>query len=116
MMNRERFASFLDPVVRFVYENVMEKGPDIVPLVYGVHNTTQAWEKVTGIGAVGLMQPWQGQVYYDDVNPLWDKLYTVQQWSIGLKIERNLWDKLPLSPQTVMPECKEAHIGETLAA
>lgn len=92
MMNRERFASMLDPVVRFVYEMAVEKGDDIIPLLFGVHNSELSKETVTGIGATGLMQPWQGQVYYDDVAPLWDKTYTHQKYSIGLKIERDLWD------------------------
>lgn len=93
MLTRERFASMLDPYVRFVYEQVIEKGDDIIPLVFGVSNSELSKETVTGIGATGLMQPWQGQVHYDDVDPLWDKTYTHQKYSIGLKIERDLWDK-----------------------
>lgn len=92
MMNRERFASFLDPYVRYVYEYVVEKGDDIIPLLFGVSNSELSMEKVTGIGATGLMQPWQGQVYYDDVDPLWDKSYVHQKYSLGLKIDRDLWD------------------------
>lgn len=82
----------LDPYIFSVYEEVVEKGPDIIPVVYGVHNTDLAEERVSGIGATGLMQKWDGQVYYDDISPLWDKTYRVEKYSIGLKIERDLWD------------------------
>lgn len=115
-LTRERFARMLDPYIFQVYETVVEKGPDIIPLIYGVHNTDLAEERVTGIGATGLMQKWDGQVYYDDVRPLWDKTYRVEKYSIGLKIERDLWDKRALSPQAVMSGCKETQIGENLAA
>lgn len=91
-LTRERFARMLDPYIFMVYENIVEKGPDIIPILYGVHNTELAEERVTGIGSTGLMKKWEGQVYYDDVQPLWDKTYRVEKYSIGLKIERDLWD------------------------
>jgi hypothetical protein len=91
-MLRERFASMLDPYIFGVYEQVIEKGDDIIPRLFGVSNSELSAENVTGIGATGLMQPWQGQVYYDDVDPLWDKTYTHEKYSIGLKIDRDLWD------------------------
>src|SRR5690554_6774653 len=92
ILNRERFASMLDPVIFQVYEQLIEKGEDIIPKVYGIHNSTLSQETVTGIGATGLMQEWQGQVYYDDVNPLWNKTYVHKKYSLGLKIDRDLWD------------------------
>jgi len=93
MLTRERFARMLEPYIFQVYEQVMEKGPDIIPLLYGVSNSELAEEPVSGVGATGLMEKWQGQVYYDDVRPLWDKTYKHEKYSIGLKIERDLWDK-----------------------
>lgn len=92
MLTRERFAKMLDPYIFQVYEQVIEKGDDIIPVLYDVNNSSLAEERVTGVGATGLMQPWAGQVYYDDVSPLWDKVYRHEKYSLGLKIDRDLWD------------------------
>lgn len=92
MLTRERFASLLDPYIFQVYEHVIEKGDDIIPRLFDVSNSTLAEERVTGVGATGLMQPWAGQVHYDDVSPLWDKTYRHEKYSLGLKIDRDLWD------------------------
>ena len=78
-MTRERFASLLEPYMFDVYENVMEKGEDIIPMLFDVNSSTMAKETVTGIGALGLMQPWQGTVYYDSPAELWEKVYTHQK-------------------------------------
>lgn len=91
-LTRERFAEMLNPYIRAVYEEIVEKGDDIIPQIFGVENTDLAEERVTGIGGIGLMQKWNGQVYYDDVQPLWTKVYRVEKYSIGLKIDRDLWD------------------------
>lgn len=91
-MNRERFATLLDPYIFQVYEQVIERGEDVIPSLYGVSNSELHEERVTGIGATGLMQPWAGQVHYDTVDPLWDRTYRHEKYSIGLKIERDLWD------------------------
>lgn len=92
MLTRERFRSMLDPYIFQVYEQTIEKGDDVIPDLYGVHTTDLAEERVTGIGATGLMQPWAGQVHYDDVSPLWDRTYRILKYSIGLKMEKDLWD------------------------
>ncbi len=91
-LTRERFAEFLNPYIHSVYEEIVEQGDDLVGLLFGVEKTDLAEERVTGIGGLGLMQPWNGQVYYDDVEPLWTKVYRVEKYSIGLKIERELWE------------------------
>jgi len=91
-LTRERFSKMLEPYIFQVYEQVIEKGQDIIPLLYGVSTSELAEEPVTGIGATGLMQEWAGQVYYDDVQALWDKTYKHKKYSIGLKIERDLWE------------------------
>lgn len=115
-LTRERFAEMLNPYIFAVYEEIVEKGDDIIPQVYGVETTDLAEERVTGIGGLGLMKKWDGQVYYDDVEPLWTKVYRVEKYSIGLKIDRDLWDSRALSPQVAILGCKEPQIGETLAA
>ena len=92
IMTRERFASLLEPYIFKVYENVIEKGDDIIPRLFSVETTNQSKEVVTGIGAMGLMQPWKGTVHYDSPEALWDKTYTVKKYSTGIKIDRDLWD------------------------
>jgi len=92
IMTRERFASLLEPYMFEVYENVMEQGDDIIPQLFDVNNSTMSKETVTGIGAMGLMQPWTGTVNYDSPDALWDKTYTHQKYSTGIRIDRDLWD------------------------
>lgn len=91
-LTRERFASMLDPYIFQVYEQIVERGDDVIPLLYGVNNSELHEERVTGVGATGLMQPWDGQVHYDHADPLWDRTYRHQKFSIGLKVEKDLWD------------------------
>lgn len=91
-MTREMFREFLDPVIWGIYEQTFNKGDDIIPLLFDVNNTELAQEKVTGIGGLGLMQPWDGTVHYDSPEALWTKYYIPQKYSIGIQIERELWD------------------------
>lgn len=92
IMTRERFASLLEPYMFEVYENVMEQGDDIIPLLFDVNNSNLSQETVTGVGAMGLMQPWTGTVNYDSPTALWDKTYVHQKYSTGIRIDRDLWD------------------------
>jgi len=92
IMTRERFASLLEPYMFEVYENVMEQGDDIIPQLFDVNNSTLSKETVTGIGAMGLMQPWTGTVNYDSPDALWDKTYTHLKYSTGIRIDRDMWD------------------------
>lgn len=92
MMTREKFAQFLEPYLFQVYEQTIEQGDDLVTRLYNVNTSEKAEEKVAGIGNLGLMQKWNGSVYYDTPNPLWDKVYRHEKYSIGIMIERDLWE------------------------
>lgn len=94
VMTRERFARMLDPYIFKVYELVIERGRDYAKDLFNVNTSKLAEERVTGIGAADLPKPWSdtGQVYYSDVDPLWDKVFRHDKWSLGIKIEKDLWD------------------------
>jgi len=92
VMTRERFQNLLEPYVWKVYTQTMNQEGDIIPQLYDVNTSTKAFEKFTGIGSLGLMKKWNGTVYYDDVRALWDKTYIHQKYSMGIMIERDLWD------------------------
>lgn len=91
-MNREQFADFLNPIIHEVYDLTLREKKDFVSELYDV-NTTKLWEEtIHGVGALGLMQPWAGTVHYDDANPLYKKTFVQKKYSLGLQVERELWE------------------------
>ncbi|MCL6559351.1 MAG: Mu-like prophage major head subunit gpT family protein [Firmicutes bacterium] len=91
-MTREQFAEFLNPIIHEVYDLTLREKKDFVTELYDV-NTTKLWEEtIHGVGALGLMQPWAGTVHYDDAVPLYKKTFVQKKYSLGLQIERELWE------------------------
>ena len=91
-MTREQFADFLDPIIHEVYDLTIREKKDFVGELFDV-NDTKLWEEtIHGVGALGLMQPWQGTVHYDEAVPLYKKTFVQKKYSLGMQIERELWE------------------------
>jgi hypothetical protein len=91
-MTREQYADFLDPIIHEVYDLTLQEKKDFVASLFDV-NTTKLWEEtIHGVGALGLMQPWTGTVHYDEAVPLYKKTFVQKKYSLGLQIERELWE------------------------
>lgn len=93
-------SNVLENVFRELYSIEMEKKIDYRPKLYSIENSEKAIESLEGIGGEGLIKPWSessNQVYYDDVNELWQKYFTHVKYSLGRQIERDFIDDLKLT-------------------
>lgn len=90
----------LQPVFRELYEIASKNKKDYIPLMYGVESSEKDTEYLDGVGGEGLMEEWGqsgNQVFYDDINELWKKSFTMKKFSLGRQIERDFVDDLKLA-------------------
>lgn len=90
----------LEPVFKELYSLAMKNKKDFIPLLYNVTNSTKAMESYNGIGGEGLMEEWgrsNNQVYYEDIDELWQKIIKNRKFSQGRIIERDFIDDLKLT-------------------
>jgi len=87
---RENFME-LEGVLKTVYDLEMKKKKDYVPLLYNVEGSKRSEEKHFGIGGIGLMKPWTGQVNYDTVDKRWVQTYRHGKFSNGLQVEAEVF-------------------------
>lgn len=90
----------LENVFRELYALEMKDKKDFIPLMYGVENSVKDTESIEGIGGEGLMEEWghsSNQVFYEDVNELWQKYFKHTKYSLGRQIDRDFVDDLKLT-------------------
>lgn len=90
----------LEPVFRELYTREMKNKKDYIPLMFDVQTSTKDTESVEMIGGEGLMEEWgqsNNQVFYADVDELWQKFFTHKKYSLGREIERDFVDDLKLT-------------------
>jgi hypothetical protein len=90
----------LEPVFRELYSIAMKGKKDYLPMMFSIEGSTKDTESIDGIGGEGLMEEWgksANQVFYDDVNELWQKYFTHRKFSLGRQIDRDFVDDLKLS-------------------
>ena len=90
-MTRENFME-LEGVLRTVYDIQMAKQKDYIPKLFNVSTSNRSQEKHFGIGGIGLMKKWTGQVAYDTIGKRWETIYRHQKYSDGLQYEREIFD------------------------
>ncbi|UPK42469.1 Mu-like prophage major head subunit gpT family protein [Paenibacillus pabuli] len=90
----------LEPIFKEIYSLQMANKKDYIPLLYGVSNSTKDRESYEGVGAEGLMEEWgqsNNQVYYEDIDELWQQVIRNRKFSDGRIIERDFIDDLKLT-------------------
>jgi len=90
----------LEPVFRELYTREMKDKKDYIPMMFDVETSTKDTESVEMIGGEGLMEEWgrsNNQVFYDDVDELWQKYFKHRKYSLGREIERDFVDDLKLT-------------------
>lgn len=90
----------LEPVFRELYTREMKDRPDFIPKLYDVQGSNKDTESIEMIGGEGLMEQWKmsnNQVFYDDVNELWQKYFQHEKFSLGREIDRDFVDDLKLT-------------------
>lgn len=90
----------LEPVFRELYTREMKNKKDYIPLMYDVQGSSKDTESIEMIGGEGLMEDWKqsnNQVFYDDVDELWQKYYKHRKFSLGREIDRDFVDDLKLT-------------------
>ncbi|WDM22644.1 Mu-like prophage major head subunit gpT family protein [Paenibacillus polymyxa] len=90
----------LEPVFRELYTQAQEGMKDYIGMMYDIQPSTKAVESIEMIGGEGLMEEWShsnNQVYYSDVNELWQKYFTPGKFSDGRQIDRDFIDDLKLT-------------------
>lgn len=90
----ENFGDLLDARMRKIFdkeyaENVNES---MISNLFGMNTSTRNYEIVSGIGGMGDLQDFDGQISYDSVGQLYDKTFTFPEKALGFKVERKLYD------------------------
>ena len=90
----------LEPVFRELYTREMKNKKDYLPLMFDVLSSDKDTESIEMLGGEGLMEEWgrsNNQVFYADVEELWQKYFKHKKYSLGREIERDFVDDLKLS-------------------
>ncbi|MEK5479895.1 phage head protein [Paenibacillus sp. FSL R5-0407] len=90
----------LEPVFKELYSLEMKNKKDFIPLLYNVTTSTKKMESYDGMGGEGLMEEWgrsNNQVFYEDIDELWQKVIKNRKFSDGRIIERDFIDDLQLT-------------------
>ncbi|MEK8128359.1 Mu-like prophage major head subunit gpT family protein [Paenibacillus filicis] len=90
----------LEPVFKELYNLAMKDKKDFIPLLYLVTNSEKDTESYNGAGGEGLMEEWKysnNQVFYDEVDELWQKYIKNRKFSDGREIEKDFVDDLKLT-------------------
>jgi len=90
----------LEPVFRELYSQEVKGMKDYIPEMFSVENSDKAVESIEMIGGEGLMEEWShsnNQVYYSDIDELWQKYFKHRKFSDGREIDRDFVDDLKLT-------------------
>lgn len=90
----ENFGDLLDARVRKIYDTEYEENlkESMVPMLFGMENSTRNYEIVSGIGGMSDLQEFDGSISYDTVGQLFDKTFNFPEKALGFKVERKLYD------------------------
>uniref|UniRef100_A0A6H1ZS65 Putative capsid protein n=1 Tax=viral metagenome TaxID=1070528 RepID=A0A6H1ZS65_9ZZZZ len=101
----ENFGDLLDARVRKIFDK--EYGERIqesmIPMIFGMETSTRNYEIVSGIGGLGDIQEFEGQIAYDSTGQLYDQTFTFPEKALGIKIERKLYDDELFGKMNVRP-------------
>ena len=90
MLLEENWPELLQPDLRVIFDKHSKKYQDFIPEIANADVSTKYQEFNLGLGELGTMDPWSGQVSYEDFNKGFKSTYTHQKYSKGISIEREL--------------------------
>jgi len=93
MLIRENWGELLEPGLRTIWDKHLNNLRDFLPVIYNMETSKKAAEHSLGVGALGLMQPWEdtgNQVNYEKIYKGFPKTYMHKKYSNGMQIEREL--------------------------
>ena len=90
----ENFGDLLDSRFRRIFDKEYEENikESMIPMLYNVQSTTKNYEMLSGAGALGDMQDFDGQLTYDTISQLYDRTTYFPETALGMKVERKLAD------------------------
>lgn len=92
--------NILESVFSELYTREMDNRKDYVPAMYDVVKSDKDTESIEMLGGEGLMENWKysnNQVFYEDVQELWQKYFKHDKFSLGREIDRDLVDDMKLT-------------------
>jgi len=91
----ENFGDLLDSRFRKIYQGELKERVDgsMIPKLFNeVNPGARSDYRVSGIGALGDLQDFDGAISYDAPSQLYDTVFTFPEKALGMKIERKLAD------------------------
>ena len=86
------FADLLKPPLKRIFDIAMSRPRPIMEMLFGIESSTRFEEQYQGMGAQGLVPPFDGTVPYSD----YDAGYRVDirnyEFALGTQVERRLVD------------------------
>lgn len=94
LMLEENFGDLLDSRIRKIFDTEYEENvqESMIPMLFGMQSSNRSYEIVSGVGGLGDLQDFDGQISYDSVSQLYDKTFTFPEKALGIKVERKLYD------------------------
>lgn len=92
VVNSGQFGYLLDPLLRKVFTETLQKVPSMRTKLYTMNTSTKATEYDYGVGGLGDMEEFTGTIPYSDFSGQYRTSYTHKEWVKGIKIERKLLD------------------------
>jgi len=93
-MISENFGDLLDARIRKIFDDDYKEriNKSMIPMIFGMEKSAAAYEIVSGIGGLGDIQEFEGQISYDSMEQLYDQTFTFPEKALGIKVERKLKD------------------------
>jgi phage major head subunit gpT-like protein len=113
----ENFGYLLDPGLRKIFMDEYALPEGQLANLYGMEKSNKSTEYDLGIGGMGDLEEFDGNIPYDDFKQQYRISYTHKEWVKGIKIERKLVDddlysvinKRPMQLALVSKRTQEKH-------
>ena len=86
------FADLLKPGLKRVFDIAMSRPRPIMEMLFGVETSTRYEEQYQGMGAMGLVPPFDGTVPYTDFDAGYRVDIRNYEFALGMQVERRLAD------------------------
>ena len=86
------FADLLKPGLKRIFDIGMSRPRPIMEMLFGVESSTRAEESYQGMGAQGLVPPFDGTVPYHDFDAGYRTDIRNYEFAMGMQVERRLND------------------------